>query len=53
MKKKESSNEILIELLTRMKIQTHFEKKDRVITIKLSELQDLLIKLLKLEGSVE
>lgn len=49
----QENNELLIQLLTEMKIQTHFEKKDRVITIKLSELQGLFIKLLKLEGSVK
>lgn len=47
------NNDILIQLLTEMKIQTHFEGKDRVITLKLSDLQSLMIKLLKLEGSVK
>ena len=42
------NNDILISLLTEMKIQTHFEKKDRVITITLMQLQELFIKLLKL-----
>ena len=49
----EENNDILIELLTQMRIETHFEGKDRVITIKLTDLQQLFIKLLKLESSVD
>jgi hypothetical protein len=49
----EENNDILLELLTEMKIQTHFEKKDRVITITLMQLQDLFIKLLKLEKNTK
>lgn len=46
------NNEILIDLLTEMKIKTHFENKDQLITMKLSDLQQFCIKLLKLESSV-
>ena len=49
----QENNEILQSLLMEMKIKTHFEGKDRVVTLKLSELQNLMIKLLKLEGSVK
>ena len=47
------NNELLIQLLTEMKIKTHFEGKDRYVTLKLSDIQNLFIKLLKLEGSVK
>lgn len=49
----EENNELLLKLLRKMKIQTHFEKKDRVVTLTLMQLQDLFIKLLELEGSVK
>lgn len=49
----QENNEILLKLLREMKIQTHFEKKDRVVTLTLMQLQDLFIKLLELEGSVK
>ena len=48
-----SNNDILIELLTQMRIETHFEGKDRYVTLKLSDIQNLFIKLLELEGSVK
>ena len=44
------NNDILIELLTKMKIETHFQKKDKVVSIKLTDLYQLCINLLKLEG---
>lgn len=44
-----SNNDILIELLMEMRIATHFEHKDRYVTLKLSELQNLFVKLLELE----
>lgn len=47
------NNDILIELLTKMRIETHFEGKDRVIHIKLTDFQQFCIKLLKLESSVD
>lgn len=46
------NNEILINLLTEMKIKTHFENKDKLVTMKLSDLQQFCIKLLKLESSI-
>lgn len=46
------NNEILIELLTKMRIETHFNKKDRLVTMKLTDLHQFCIKLLKLESSV-
>lgn len=49
----EENNDILIELLTKMRIETHFKGKDRVVTLKLTDLQQLFINLLKLESSVE
>ena len=47
------NNEILQSLLMEMKIKTHFEGKDKIITMKLSDLQNFCIKLLELEGSVK
>ena len=49
----QENNDLLISLLTEMKIKTHFEGKDRYITLKLSDLQNFCIRLLKLEKSVE
>lgn len=47
------NNDILINLLTEMRIQTHFENKDKIVTMKLSDLQQFCIKLLKLENSIQ
>ena len=47
-----NNNDILIELLTEMRIATHFEGKDKIITMKLSDLQNFCIKLLELEKTV-
>ena len=41
--------DILIELLTKMRIKTIFNKQDKTITMKLSDLQQFCIKLLMLE----
>lgn len=49
----QENNDLLISLLTEMKIKTHFEGKDRYVTLKLSDIQNLFIKLLELEGSVK
>ena len=49
----QENNDILISLLTEMKIKTHFEGKDKIITMKLSDLQNFCIKLLKLERNGE
>lgn len=49
----EENNDILISLLTEMKIKTHMENKDKLITMTLMQLQEFCIKLLKLEGSVK
>ena len=49
----QENNELLIQLLTEMKIKTHFEGKDKIITMKLSDLQNFCIKLLKLERNGE
>ena len=46
------NNELLIELLTKMRIETVFNKKDKIVSMKLSDLQMLCIKLLKLESKV-
>ena len=46
------NNDILIELLTEMRIKFVFEKNDYYIKIKASDLCNLFIKLLKLESSV-
>lgn len=47
------NNDILKSLLMEMKIKTYFEGKDRIVTMKLSELQQFCIRLLELEGSVK
>ena len=39
------NNDILIELLTKMRIETHFKGENRVVTLKLTDLQQLFIKL--------
>ena len=49
----EENNKILLEILRKMRIETHFEHKDRYVTLKLSDMQNLFIKLLELEGSVK
>jgi hypothetical protein len=49
----QENNDLLISLLTEMKIKTHFEGKDKIITMKLSDLQNFCIRLLELEGSVK
>ena len=49
----QENNELLIQLLTEMKIKTHFEGEDKIITMKLSDLQNFCIKLLKLERNGE
>ena len=43
------NNDLLISLLMEMKIKTHFEGKDKVVKIKLTDLQQFCIKLLELE----
>lgn len=49
----EENKEELISLLTEMKIKIHFEKKDRLITLKLTDIINLFIRLLKLLGNEE
>lgn len=49
----EENNKLLLEILRQMRIATHFEHKDRYVTLKLSDIQNLFIKLLELEKSVE
>ena len=49
----QENKEELISLLTEMKIRIHFEKKDRLITLKLTDIINLFIKLLKLLGNEE
>ena len=49
----QENNEILQSLLMEMKIKTHFEGKDRLVTLKLSDIQNLFIKLLELEKTGE
>lgn len=49
----EENNDILIELLTKMRIETHFNKEDKMVTMKLTDLHQFCIKLLKLESSVK
>lgn len=45
-----TNNDILIELLTKMKIEAHFKNKTQTVTMKLTDLYQLCINLLKLEG---
>ena len=49
----QENNDLLISLLTEMKIKTHFEGKDKIITMKLSDLQSFCIRLLELERNGE
>lgn len=49
----QENNDLLISLLTEMKIKTHFEGKDKMICMKLSDLQNFCIRLLELERNGE